>query len=335
MNAARRPALALALPRLAAVLEAAGFAVTAPPLPALQWLAARGRPVPTWSGDWRAWLLSLFGPGAEALRRFPAGPSLRALVGGRPAAGCWACAEPVHLTTALDHLRLAPRTQLELPANEGRALAASLDVALAGSGYSLRWSDRGVWLLGCASSVECDTVEPAQAEGRDVRDCLPSGRDGAGIRRLTNELQMLLHEHPVNAARAARGLPVVNSIWLWGFGEACEPAAAPLPVLLSDDLWLAGLWRLHGSEARPLGDVSRVLAGAPALLIAAADAGVDPRAQLHRWESGLAAPLVAALAQARIGTAEVLLGTVAYRVTQAARFAVWRRPRPWSQLLQQ
>src|SRR5262245_38885546 len=208
MSVARRPAAALALPRLGSVLDAAGATVKVPPLPALQWLAARGRPVAVRSGDWRTWLLSLCGPSAPTLRRFPAGPSLRALVGGRPVAGCWACAEPVHLMTALDHLRLAPRAELELPADEGRTLAASLDAALAGSGYGLRWSDRGAWLLDCASSVECDTVEPAQAEGRDVRDCLPSGRDGAAIRRLTNELQMLLHEHPVNTARAARGLPV-------------------------------------------------------------------------------------------------------------------------------
>ncbi len=334
MSRASRSAVALALPRLGAVLEAGNDAAARGPLPALQWLAARSRRQPARAGDWRGWLLSHFGPGAEALQIFPAGPSLCALLDGAPAAGCWACAEPVHLTTALDHLRLAPRAQLRLAADEGRALAMSLDAALAGSGYALRWSDHGSWLLGCPSRVEADTVEPARAEGGDVRDHLPSGCDGARIRKLTNELQMLLHDHPVNSARVARGLPVVNSIWLWGFGEAGEPTATDLPVLCTDDFWLAGLWRLHGSEARPLADASRALAAAPALLIAAADASADPPAQLRRWESALAAPLVAALQQARIGAAELLLGAVPYRVTSPARFAVWRRPRPWPQLLQ-
>jgi hypothetical protein len=333
MSTTSRSAVALALPGLGAALELdAGAGRT---LPALTWLATRGRRQATWVGDWRAWLLSCFGPGAEVLQRFPAGPSLRALVDARAAAtGCWACAEPVHLTTALDHLRLAPRAELELAADESRALAASLDAALASSGYSLSWSDRGVWLLGCATSVECDTVEPAQVEGSDVREGLPSGRDGARIRQLTNELQMLLHEHPVNAARAARGLPVVNSIWLWGFGEADGPAAGALPELCSDDLWLTGLWQLHGSQARPLADAPRALASARQLLIAAAGARLDPQARLLRWESELAAPLVAALAQARVGTADVLLGAAPYRLSRGARFAVWRRPRPWSELTQ-
>ena len=70
--------------------------------------------------------------------------------------------------------------------------------------------------------MECDTAEPVQVEGDDIRDCLPAGRDGAQIRKLTNELQMLLHEHPVNIRRAARGLAPVNSIWLWGFGTGAR-----------------------------------------------------------------------------------------------------------------
>jgi hypothetical protein len=328
-----RSAVALALPALGAALQRDAGAGRR--LPGLTWLATRGRRQTARVGDWRAWLLSRFGPGGEVLRRFPAGPSVRALIDGdTTTTTCWACAEPVHLTTALDHLRLAARAELELAADEGRALAASLDAALEGSGYSLSWSDRGVWLLGCVTRVECDTVEPEQAEGCDVRDCLPSGRDGARIRRLTNELQMLLHEHPVNAARAARGLPVVNSIWLWGFGEAGEPLPAVLPALCSDDLWLAGLWRLHGGQARPLAEAARALATSRQLLIAAAGARLDPQAQLLRWESELAAPLVAALVAARVGTADVLLGAAPYRLSQAARFAVWRRPRPWPELTQ-
>jgi hypothetical protein len=330
MSAMSRSAVALALPALGAALQRDPGAGRT--LPALTWLATRGRRQAARVGDWRAWLLSCFGPGAAVLRRFPAGPSLRALIDGDTTTACWACAEPVHLTTALDHLRLAPRAELELAADEGRALAASLDAALEGSGYSLSWSDRGVWLLRCATRVECDTVEPEQAEGCNLRDCLPSGRDGARIRQLINELQMLLHEHPVNAARAARGLPVVNSIWLWGFGEAGEPASAALPVLCSDDLWLAGLWRLHGGQARPLADAPGALATSRQLLIAAAGARLGPQAQLLRWESELAAPLVAALVQARVGTADVLLGVAPYRLSRAARFAVWRRPRPWPEL---
>ena len=40
----------------------------------------------------------------------------------------------------------------------------------------------------------------------------------------------------------------MNSLWLWGFGAAVEPRAPAQGALLTDDAWLAGLWRLHGGE---------------------------------------------------------------------------------------
>ena len=45
-----------------------------------------------------------------------------------------------------------------------------------------------------------------------------------------NELQMLLHEHPVNQAREARGELPVNSLWLWGGGSLPVTCATPVPL---------------------------------------------------------------------------------------------------------
>ena len=90
------------------------------------------------------------------------------------------------------------------------------------------------------------------ASGLNLRDLMPAGRDGARVRSLVNEIQMLLHEHPVNAARLARRQPVINSVWLWGIGSLEKVFPARLPPLYTDDAWLAGLWRLHGAAARSL-----------------------------------------------------------------------------------
>jgi hypothetical protein len=239
----------------------------------------------------------------------------------------------VHLLTGLDHLRLAPLAGLRLSTGEAEAIDDSIGAALAGTGYSLRPSESGPWTLACPTDIQCDTVEPAQAEGRDIRDCLPGGRDGAQIRKLINELQMLLHEHPVNTRRAERGLIPVNSFWLWGFGQAQELEPTQLPTLCTDDPWLQGLWRLHGTAARPLAASEGALETEATVLIAAADAAADPGPALERWELELGAPLAAALRSGRIRFASIRLGDLSYAVSRADRFAVWRRQRAWTELL--
>ncbi|MDF3823138.1 hypothetical protein P3G55_24830 [Leptospira sp. 96542] len=65
------------------------------------------------------------------------------------------------------------------------------------------------------------------ALGSDVAPWLPSSTPGAPLlRRLLNEMQMLLYTHAANDAREARGLPSVNSFWLHGCGTL---AAVPEP----------------------------------------------------------------------------------------------------------
>jgi hypothetical protein len=48
------------------------------------------------------------------------------------------------------------------------------------------------------------------------------------VRRLQNEMQMLLYTHPVNDSRNQQGLLPVNSFWLHGSGEL--PALPKPPV---------------------------------------------------------------------------------------------------------
>ena len=82
------PRVALALPRLRSALERhAGLGSAAPVLPGMQWLASRAHRAAASPGDWRAWLLSRVGPGADVLQRCPAGPAVRALATGAREAG--------------------------------------------------------------------------------------------------------------------------------------------------------------------------------------------------------------------------------------------------------
>ena len=301
-----------------------------PTLPAMQWLvtrAAQRRPV---AHRWRDWLLESTGLDEHACERFPAGPSVRAALLENPQRGTWAVAQPVHLATAIDHLRLAASQGLGVSVEEAANLLATINGHLAGTGFAFSILSPELWSLRCAEPVECNTFEPAQVVGRNVRDYMPAGRDGPAIRSLMNEIQMLLHEHPVNERRACTGRPAINSLWLWGFGSLVPPASAPLPALATDDPWLVGIWRLHGSSALPAtAAVARLEKPVAGDLAAVTEPGGDsPAAALAAIDASLLESMRAAVASGRCRALEIWTGATVIVMDARSRWRFWRRPAP-------
>ncbi|MBE0428858.1 MAG: cofactor-independent phosphoglycerate mutase [Thermoleophilia bacterium] len=61
---------------------------------------------------------------------------------------------------------------------------------------------------------------PHDITGQPVAGHLPEGEDAGWLRGLMESSARLLEDHPVNAARVARGEAPANMIWLWGQGTA-------------------------------------------------------------------------------------------------------------------
>lgn len=299
--------------------------------PALDWLLARAERAPA-QRPWREWLLEDAGLGADVLARFPAGPCVRVSWTGESVVGRWACAGPVHLLTALDHLRLAAPAPLPIEDEESAELVAGLNERLAGSGFTLHSIPRRGWLCECPVDLECDAAEPAAAVGGNLRDWLPAGRDAGRLRAWVNEAQMILHGHPLNADRAARGDPPVNSVWLWGIGSAGRPVGQAESMLVSDDHWLQGLWRLHGGRtatldamrmeitARRGSSITRIAIVGETSGQAVGDWPVRQRALIESLQLGLEGGLVDRIA--------IHTGSEVLDLDRRARWKFWRRPRP-------
>ena len=79
-------------------------------------------------------------------------------------------------------------------------------------------------LLDLDAPPDARFAPPWRTAGRPLDDHLPQGPRGAEWRRWLTEAQMLLHEHPLNAEREARGLRPLNALWLSG-----GAIAAPRP----------------------------------------------------------------------------------------------------------
>lgn len=332
--AARR--LRVALPWLgAAVAEGSAASVR---LPAAEWLLVRAAQA-TSDRPWREWLLedSMGGAvsGASPLDEFPAGPCVRAAWTGERPAGTWAAAAPVHLVTALDHLLLAPPVPLPLEPGESADLATDLNAQLAHRGFVLEDVAGRGWLCRCPDDLDCDAVEPALAVGGNLRELMPSGRDASRVRAWVNEAQMVLHEHAVNVRRSARGLPAVNSVWLWGFGAAGDSRPAPMGALLTDDDWLTGFWRLIGRQPTAPDGLAGALAGeAPVIRFGLVDPGVADVASTLSWlERQVFVPVRTALESGALGEVVLLLGAASYALGRGVRRQFWRRSRPLVELL--
>jgi hypothetical protein len=85
------------------------------------------------------------------------------------------------------------------------------------------------------------TASLERVRGQPVDAWLPRAAAARLVRRLQNEMQMLLYTHPINDARSARGVPVVNSFWLSGTGDLPENGPQPEATTVHDGLQAAAL----------------------------------------------------------------------------------------------
>jgi hypothetical protein len=84
-------------------------------------------------------------------------------------------------------------------------------------------------------------VSLREAAGRSVGELLPRGNEALAWHRRFNELQMVLHDHPVNQEREARGVPAVNSAWFWGGGTLPDRITSNWVHVWSRDALARGL----------------------------------------------------------------------------------------------
>jgi hypothetical protein len=213
-------------------------------------------------------------------------------------------ADPVHLSVGRDSLAL-DGAALEVSRPEAEALAGTLNRHF-GKTLVFHPLRPERWYIRLPGTPELDTRPPSAARGTAIGNKLPAGADAMRFRTLMNEVQMLLHEHPVNAEREARGAPAINSVWFWGGGVLAAPATRPFSITLSDDPLARGLALAAGIPARQRPENAQAMLSALAAQGTALAVLDSPRnANLERDWFG---PLLTALEERRIGMLSLYLG---------------------------
>lgn len=151
---------------------------------------------------------------------------LEAWLVGDTSGTAWARLSPFHGLVGADRITLLPPADLQLSESESRELFAAVHPLFDSEGVQLQWHGPTHWRVAHESLRDLPCASRPRAEGDSVqrwqgRTPLAASRL---LRRLQNEAQMVLHEHPVNRLREERGALAVNSLWLDHAGAATGPS---------------------------------------------------------------------------------------------------------------
>jgi hypothetical protein len=234
-----------------------------PEHPLRDWLARADR----W-GDGSTGYLGGLGDYFEGIpARVPAAAITREFLAGDADDAVWLSADPAWVQPDMNGVRLLACGQMQLDMEEAQALAAPLRPVFDEAGMQLELSTPDRWHLKLPAGTPLpDFAAPEQALGENLAQHLPQGSEGRRWRVLLNEIQVLLHQHPLNAERRARGLAPINSLWLWGGGSLPGRLKSPLLGVISDDLLLRAL-AAHAGAAQQTRAPETVGAATPGWLI--------------------------------------------------------------------
>ena len=283
-----------------------------------------------------AWLFGRFAVPRQ--RDWPVAPYTLLADGGAPGPHYWMRADPVHLEVGRDSLGLADSSAFEISRTESEALVEALNSHF-GQTMLLDPLRPARWYVRLEKAPDMQTTPAAAARGAAIDDKLPAGPDALRFHALMNEAQMLLHEHPVNAGREARGEPALNSIWFWGGGVIDAAKARPFSAVIADDPLAHGLALAAGIPALALpqdaGSALAALGGEGRVLVVFdAPREAQLRGRSAALERDWFLPLIALLKSGRIGMLTLhLCGADSLLEVETVRSDLryfWRLRRPLS-----
>ena len=291
--------------------------------PSLRRLLSRARATRLAQRDIDSALLQSFG--VERQRDWPVAPFTWLADGGDPAHCFWLRSDPVHLRADRDALVLIDARHFDLAHDTAGRLVATLNAHFESDGLTFHAPAPERWYVGLRGTPDMTTYPLSDVAGHSVFPLLPSGVDAPVWHRRFNEIQMLLHEHPVNLVREDAGGLAINSVWFWGGGI--------LPSAVHSER--AGVWS-DAPLAKGLAMVARIArAGVPAdagaWLGRASDGAhvLTLDTVLSDAESTWFAPLLRALKEHRLATVSVFIAdgdhVLRYDVGTSDLWKFWRR----------
>ncbi|UXI66413.1 phosphoglycerate mutase [Tahibacter amnicola] len=274
-------------------------------------------------------------PGREALIRehfqftgtgIPTAALTRYLDAPDAAGAGWLRADPAYLRADMATARLMACGDMGLSAEECAELLRPLRPLLGDAGFPIDAPVPSRWYLRAAADAKLPVfAEPGRVLGDDLRQHMPEGPAGARWRALLNEVQIVLHNHPLNAERIARGQVPVNSLWFWGFGVLPDWVKTRHSAVYCEDPILTALARIAQVRTTGRGEAAvETLSATPTPLL-----DLDDADALAGWSTRWEPLLADVLSTKRVSAIHLHFASgQRYTFQPGHRWRFWRRIKP-------
>jgi hypothetical protein len=155
---------------------------------------------------------------------------------GYVAGQAWAQITPCFWHVGVDQVQMLHPDALHLSEEDSRTVLEAVRPYFAEDGITLHYDTPTRWYAQSDLFDGLATASLDRVVGRNVNAWMPEGVKAAPLRRLQNEMQMLLYTHPVNDRRQAAGQLAVNSFWVSGAGTLQTAMLKPSEMQVIDDL---------------------------------------------------------------------------------------------------
>jgi hypothetical protein len=137
----------------------------------------------------------------------------------------WLRGDPVTMWADMAKVFMTSHGFADLNPYERNEIEICIRTVLLDEGVDFHSDHPERWCIALNEPLKFDFTPLDEALGMDVADALPPHPEARFWRRILNEIQVALHNCPVNIRRRQSGQQEINSVWFWGGGFI--PEAAP------------------------------------------------------------------------------------------------------------
>jgi len=254
----------------------------------------------------------------------------------------WLCADPVYLHADLDRLVLTDPVDLQIELAEAEQLVEYLNETCADLGWRFHRVSNGRWIVNSAKMLDVATTDLDAALAAGDRVILPIGADARLMQKVLTEIQMLLHDHPVNQARVHAGKLPINSLWFWGGGVLPRAVERQPDVLITGRAFCQGLGKLANvavESVKSFEQLSKLESASWVVVDLSAEDRLDSQAEfspgkaIKQWERDWFAPIWQAMRAGEWHLLRILSPEFEAEIGSRQMKYFWKRPKRLSTIL--